>query len=209
MDVDKMHQSPEEAPTSASGSGSTEPLSASALARRRALFKGIGKGGAVIAASVPIQTLASPTLLTFDGLICSVSGMQSGVHSATPGQTATCGGYSAGHWGTKEPNVNPAKPKYPQWYSLPNGWTYETPFKNVFGSWPNSSANPTLFDAAHKSAYRSMAEFHWVCAWMNAVAKVFNFPYTPDEVVDFYKLGPASQTYRDALAFFSNYMEQM
>ena len=213
MDVDKMHQSPEEAPTSASGSGSTEPLSASALARRRALFKGIGKGGAAIAASVPIQTLAGQTLLTAGGQhICSVSGMQSGVHSATT-NVAYCGGYSPGWWGQSTDQAGLIPKRWPP--TLEHGWTYKTLCKDVFSgsSVRNDDGSfPSLFQIMSpkdKSGdFSNSDEFHWVCAWLNAITHSFNFPYNGDQVIAFWNAGATSDTYKDALSFFKTYMEQ-
>jgi len=71
----------------------SEALSSAAVARRRMLLKGLGKGGAVLAGSVSIQSLASQTnLVTQDGKKCSVSGQHSAVHSQST-STQTCGGH--------------------------------------------------------------------------------------------------------------------
>lgn len=205
-----MHQSPEEAPTSASGSGSTEPLSASALARRRALFKGIGKGGAAIAASVPIQTLAGQTLLTAGGQhICSVSGMQSGVHSATT-NVAYCGGYSPAWWGQTKDGLSPSR----TWPTLPSSWTYATKCNVVFTRSTlkigETAISPSLFEVmcakdSKLSKFANTDEFHWICAWLNALSHSFNFPYSGQQVIDFYN---DLSRYDAALDFFKTYMEQ-
>ncbi|MDO9314150.1 MAG: hypothetical protein Q7T97_06360 [Burkholderiaceae bacterium] len=218
MDVDKMQQLPEEALTSKVGSGSSESLSAGALARRRALFKGIGKGGAVLAASVPIQTLAGQTLLTAGGQhICSVSGMQSGVRSATT-NVAVCGGYSPGWWAQSTDEAGKIPKRWPS--TLEHGWNYTTPCKTVFvGSTltyilknDTTIRYPSLFQvmsAKDKDCkFSDTDEFHWVCAWLNAITHSFSFPYSGDQVIAFWNAGPSSDTYKDALSFFKTYMEK-
>ena len=210
--VDKTQQLPEGDSSTVAGSTSEQSLSASALARRRALFKGLGKGSAVLAASVPIQTLASQTLLTAGGQHqCSVSGMHSGVHSAVT-NVAYCGGYSPGWWGQSKLQDGKLCPKR-TWPTLPNSWTYETKCKTVFtrSTLRNTDGSrPTLFEIVcpkdgQDSKFSNTDEFHWVCAWLNALSNSFNFPYTGQQVIDFYN-NPAM--YADALLFFKTYMEQ-
>jgi len=179
----------------AKASGPT--LSAEALARRQMLLKGLGKGSAVLAATVPLQTLAGQSLLTFDGKHqCSVSGMHSGVHSATPSNTPICGGYSPGWWRQSDDGLTPRR----TWPNLPNGWTYNTKCSAVFSK-RTLSGNPTLFQVMRN--YQNTDEFHWICAWLNALSHSFNFPYTGQEVINFYN-SPSSD---DALEFFKTYME--
>ena len=190
--------------------GSKETLSSAAIARRRVLLKGVGKGTAVLATTVPLQTLAGQSLLTLDRLHqCSVSGMQSGVHSATPKDTPICGGYSPGWWGQVEKNSNSPKRSWP---SLPSGWTYNTPCKTVFTKSllkNDDGTLPSLFQIMEKkdkdSKFSNTDEYHWICAWLNALSHSFNFPYSGQEVLDFYNsLDPV---YSDALNFFKTYME--
>ena len=187
-----------------------ENASSALLARRRILLKGVGKGASVLVAAVPIQTLAGQSVLTFDGKHqCSISGMHSGVHSATT-TTVVCGGYSPGWWGQKNTY---GKPK--NWPTLPSGWTYKTPFKTVFGDVANlrntDGTSPSLWQIMEPkeviSKFESYDEFHWVCAWLNAVKVAFNFPYTPQQVVDYYKAGKGTAVYNDALTFFKTFME--
>ena len=174
-------------------------LSPDALARRQMLLKGLGKGSVVLAATVPLQTLAGQSLLTFDGKHqCSVSGMHSGVHSATPTNTPVCGGYSPGWW--KQVNDAGTAPRR-TWPLLPNGWTYNTKCSAVFSLHP-LSGNPTLFEVMRN--FPNTDEYHWICAWLNALSQSFNFPYTGQEVLDFYY---SPSQYADALAFFKTYME--
>lgn len=175
-------------------------LSTEALARRSLLLKGLGRGSVVLAATVPLQTLAGQSLLTEGGKHqCSVSGMQSGVHSATPTNTPTCGGYSPGWWGKSDDGIKPAR----AWPLLPNSWTYNTKCSVVFSK-QVLSGNPSLFQVIKPGGgYSNTDEFHWICAWLNALSHSFNFPYTGQEVIDFYN----STSSADALAFFKTYME--
>ncbi len=75
--------------TSAAKDDSTAPLRLDALARRRALLSGLGKGGAALAAAVPIRSLAGSTVLTcMNGtkrVNATVSGCTSAVHSFLTG----------------------------------------------------------------------------------------------------------------------------
>lgn len=185
-----------------------DELSSMAVARRRALLRGVGKGAAVLAATAPLQTLAGQSLLTFDGQHqCSVSGQHSGVHSATPTNTAVCGGYSPGWWGQSDDGVTPKR-----------AWPtdHRQKCKDVFrqstlrnndttGSWP------TLFQIVEPkepvSKFAHTDEFHWVCAWLNALSGSFNYPYSGQQVLDYYNTGKGSAAYEDALTFFKTYME--
>ena len=177
-------------------------------------MKGLGKGSAVLASALPIKTLAGQNVLTFDGKHqCSISGMQSGVHSAVPANTPVCGGYSPGWWGqadsdnsagndSKSGNDDSLKPRR-AWPALPNGWTYKTPCQRVF-SRRSLPGNPSLFQVVHPPAYANTDEFHWICAWLNALSHSFNFPYTGQQVLNFYYSPTESQ---NALSFFKTYME--
>lgn len=181
-------------------------LSTEALARRSLLLKGLGRGSVVLAATVPLQTLAGQSLLTFDGKHqCSVSGMHSGVHSATPTNTPICGGYSPGWWGQSQTVNGKTVPK--------RDWpiVYTTKCKRIFtrSSLVNDDGTlPSLFQIVEPkesiSKFSNTDEFHWVCAYLNALSHSFNFPYTGQQVIDFYNT-PSS--YADALAFFTTYME--
>ena len=190
-----------------SGQGTSNSVRFTALQRRRMLLKGIGKGSAVIAAAVPIKTLAGQNLLTFDGKHqCSISGMQSGVHSAVPANTPVCGGYSPGWWGQadgdKSGDGDSLKPRR-TWPALPNGWTYNTPCQKVFTR-RSLPGNPSLFQVMHPPTYANTDEFHWICAWLNALSHSFNFPYSGQQVMDLYNSPTESH---NALTFFKTYME--
>lgn len=217
--------------------GKAEALSSAALARRRILLKGVSKGTAVLAATIPIQTLAGQSVLTPGGLHqCTISGTQSGVHSATT-STAVCGGYSISHWGAVNVNGNAngngngnanhaffvqatvqvgaangngngGQPAN-TWPTLPSSWDYKTGINSVLS--PNNLMNaPTLFDVMN--VYASTPEAHWICAWLNALwnaqhSGILNFPYDESQVLGFYNQGAASLAYIDALEFFTTYME--
>jgi len=182
----------------------TQPTAASpvqSLARRRAIFKGLGKGGAVLAATVPIQTLAGQTLLTADGgHQCSVSGMHSGVHSAAT-DVIYCGGYTPTYWGavsTVPGRTGPAN----SWPSpLPNGSTPYTKCRDVFTGAP-VAPNTTLFDVMKGTPTADIA--HWICAWLNGLKQksTHHFPYSGQKVMDFYNANNL-----DALTFFKTYTE--
>jgi len=195
------------------GQAKAEALSAAAVARRRVLLKGVGKGSAVLAATIPLQTLAGQSLLTFDGKHqCSVSGMHSGVHSATPTNTPICGGYSPGWWGQSQIVGGKIVPKR-AWPALPNGWTFNTKCDAVFTKCTlrnTDGSKPSLFQIVEPqepiSKFSNTDEFHWVCAWLNALSHSFNFPYSGQQVLDFYN-SPSSTVYQDALTFFKTYME--
>lgn len=192
-----------------------EAMSTSAIARRRVLLKGVGRGTAVLAATVPLQTLAGQSLLTIDRggrHQCSVSGMHSSVHSATPTNTPICGGFSPGWWGQTDTGTTPRRP----WpiLPIPNQSTgYLTKFNIVF-TWMTLTGNPNLFQVANPPGYNSTDQWHWLCAWLNALWSnqhpgTLNFPYSADEVLAFSQLPVSSPAYSDALTFFKTYVENL
>ena len=181
------------------------PLPVNAIERRRLLLKGVGKGTALLAATAPLKTLAGQNLLTNDGLHqCSVSGMHSGVHSATPKSTPLCSGYAPTYWGACAQGAT--VPTH-TWPTLPSGWTFNTPCRTVFTK-STLSSSLTLFQVLKGATYQSKDEYHWVCAWLNALYDVQSggktFPYSAQEVLNFYN-APTIPS-QDALAFFKNYM---
>ncbi len=198
------------------------PMSIEAAERRLVLLKGLGRGAAALAATVPIQTLASQSVLTPDGLHqCTISGMHSGVHSTTT-TTMVCGGYSPGWWGQSENGTSPRR-------TWPSGANYEaavtticpwstllTPTAKTTGSKKRQAdvtgRAPTLFEVMSPQAplghFPDSDEFHWICAWLNALGRYFNFPYSDLDVLNFAKLkGIENTKYQDALTFFKTYME--
>lgn len=202
-------------------SGRIGDLSSSVIDRRRMLLKRLGKGAVIVVATVPIQTLAATTLMN-NGKICSISGMQSGVHSRAP-TTDTCQSKSpgfyhipqnAGNWPTAA-NKDAACTTVCSWSTLQ---TYvctkkENNVTTVYRSAKNDSgtkngctttcASPipsTLADVM--DFHQSSAEYHWIAAWLNALNPNLKFPYNPSEVIAFAKIqNPA------AYNFFTTYME--
>lgn len=71
-------------------------LSSQALSRRRALIKGLGKGGAAVAAVAPIQSYALGSFASPRS--CSVSGIGSGVTSHRPDGMKNCVGWAPTHF---------------------------------------------------------------------------------------------------------------
>ncbi len=175
-----------------------ETLLPTAADRRRLLLKGVGRGGAILAATVPLKTLASQRLLTSDlAHQCTVSGIQSGVHSASPGSAQVCTGCTPSYF-CKSNDGGRSPCNFPP---LPNGVTYKTPCSSVFRQ---SRVNVSLFQVLSTN-YASTDEQHWVCAWLNALRKDPSFPYSSDDVMNFYN---SSTQYQNALGFFKTYMEK-
>lgn len=187
--------------TSAAGGGHSgipdaQTMSADRVASRRyILLKGVGRGSAILAAAIPIKTLASVPSVTITGEICSVSGTQSVVHSQPKGLPQCAGSQPA---------------KYATLANWPAGRPYtvsgksidqNTQFSAVFGAGSNlgllAILNRPLSD-----------ESHWIAALLNAIkapaAPVF--PYTAPEVLGLY----SDITKRAAaLAFFTHFMETL
>ena len=199
---------------------SAEELTTQARDRRRILLKGIGKGSAVLAATVPLQTLAAQRLTTANGLECNVSGSKSGPKSAMPLGSAMCGGFSPPYWGT---DVS-------RWPTMVNP---KAPVKNVLLRYRNGT--DSLFDLMQstttpKATSKKLAgeifasagstlgstfsdEVHWVCAWLNANklsggAAVSTYPYNAEQVLAFYNESDPKK-YADALEFFSTHLENL
>ena len=188
--------------------GEVESLSCTAVARRRALLKGIGKGAAVLAATVPLQTLASQSVLTYDlQHQCSISGMFSGVHSTTTtSDTPTCLGYKPSRYATLSfwPGYNAGPP--PHAVNTVDGITFDedTSFATVFGGGSSGNSNAARLLTIVTSGSPEPEQV-WVTALLNAIKNPanFNFPYTPSQVRAFY----ASSQAADALSFFRSYMQ--
>ena len=188
--------------TKDSGQSDAPSLSTTALARRHLLLKGMGKGALLAAAAVPIQTLAGTGMLTGGGkngepaVRCSVSGMQSGIHSAAP-SPGTCGGRSPGWW---KQSPQQAHAHWPA--SVNPGAAITTVCSR---STLKVGGNPaTLWQVA--SMFPNTHECHWVCAWLNATVGAYNFPYSPAQVIALYQ---DLSKYDAALTFFKTYMENI
>lgn len=170
--------------------------------RRHVLLKGIGKGSAILAATVPIKTLASIPSVTANGQICTVSGTQSAAHSQAT-QLPTCGGLSPGYYMKIE--------HWPYYSSSNQNPTYtvgsktfnsSTTFYSVFGGGMTTGMLEIMNTEPHNNA-----EFHWIAALLNAIKAPpgYVFPYAPQEVLDLYN----SAQQAAALQFFSGYMETL
>ena len=164
--------------------------------RRRVLLRGIGKGSALLAATVPIKTLASTPSVTVNGQICTASGTQSAAHSQAT-HLPTCGGLSPGyymmiaHW-----------PNYPSTTYTVGIKTFDhnTKFNTVFGGGKSvgmltiMNTNPVNND-----------EFHWIAALLNGIKAPsgYVFPYSASEVLALYSGNQSGA----ALTFFKGFME--
>ncbi len=187
-----------------------QALSSEAVARRHLLLKGLGRGSAVLAASIPLKTLASTSVFTNPGangapvIRCGISGMTSGVHSKDT-TTNVCSGYSPGY--------------YTQRQHWPSGLNPDALVTTVFpscklmvnkdGTSLGTYRVPTLLEVMNLTP--RVDEFHWIAAWVNAMGGApssWNFPYTGAQVQAFYAgTGPGGYTKAQALAFFMTYME--
>lgn len=203
------------------------PLSGRALERRRALLKGLSGGSALVAAAVPIKSLANSTSVTANGKMCTVSGVGSSTHSFT-GQQSVCGGMSPGYYKTPShwPNYSATTNQSVFNVDLPNGNTFQVTetFPDGNGSSPgNSSTDPSFSSIFGSGSGNGLFfimkneaptdEFHWIAALLNAVfyattgswplpSKVF--PYTPKEIISLYQ----GNNRAAALAFLKSYLEQ-
>jgi hypothetical protein len=183
-------------------------LSSEAVARRHMLLKGLGKGSAVLAASIPLKTLAATSVFTNPGangapvIRCGISGMNSGVHSRDT-ITNVCSGYSPGY--------------YHQRQHWPSGLNPDALVTSVFpsctlkvnqqGTALGTFRVPTLLEVMNLTP--RVDEFHWIAAWVNAMGGApssWNFPYTGAQIQAFYAgTGPYSKA--QALTFIKTYLE--
>lgn len=169
---------------------------------RRWLLKVLGRGSAALAASAPItKTLAGTASVTPGGLICSISGVQSGAHSQST-SLPTCGGYSPGRY--KKLTHWPGYPATSYTVICTRGsisFDQNTLFSAVFGG----GLQKALIDVMKN--YPSSDEFHWIPALLNALSAPpsYVFPYTAGEVLDLYSSAQSAS----ALSFFKNYMEKV
>lgn len=185
----------------ASGSvpGAPDARQARAIDRRRLLLKGVGRGSALLGATVPLKTLAGTRVITFDATQCTVSGMQSGVHSASP-SNLTCKGYTPSSWGQSVNNAGLVPVK-----AWPTGVNPGAACTTVLINCKLTvlSKPATLFQIVNQ--FPTSDDAHWLCAWLNAQVPTtanLNFPYSTDSVLRFY-----SSSSSNALAFFKKYTE--
>ena len=208
---------PEKHKQGADNMRSAEELTTQARNRRRILLKGIGKSSAVLAATVPLKILAAPRLLTTDGLMCSTSGIQSGVQSATPSFSKTCAGYRPSHW-TVEGNWPSIVLKNAEVSTVLKKSNTKSSLLDLMQSNASKVSSKKLageiFAASESTVGSSFSdEVHWVCAWLNAT-KLFGgepgstYPYNPDQVLVFYNELNRTK-YDDALKFFTTHLENL
>ena len=181
------------------GTGDEDGVAAQRLAsRRRLLLRGIGKGSALLAATVPIKTLASTPSVTRDGQICTASGTQSAAHSQAT-NLPTCGGLSPGYY-----------MKIEHWHNYPSTtytvgirtFNQDTKFKDVFGG----GMSVAMLKIMNTQPVNN-DEFHWIAALLNAIKAPsgYVFPYSATEVLALYS-GTQSAA---ALTFFKGFMEKV
>jgi hypothetical protein len=201
MNHDLRDKTPDDVTTSTVSDGHSsipvaKAMSAGRVASRRyILLKGVGRGSAILAAAVPIKTLASVPSVTITGEICSVSGTQSVVHSQPKGLPPCAGSRPAkyatlANWPTGRP------------YTV-NGKSIDqnTPFNSVFGA----GSSLGMFAILNRPV---SDESHWIAALLNAIKAPASpvFPYTAPEVLGLY--GDVTKR-AAALAFFTNFMETL
>ena len=199
---------------------SAEELTTQARDRRRILLKGIGKGSAVLAATVPLQTLAAQRLTTTTGLACVATGGGSGPTSAMPLGSAICGGFSPRYWGgdmSRWPaTVNSKAPvkNVLRRYRNETDSLFELMQSTISSTGKSKKLAGEIFASAGSALGSTFSdEVHWVCAWLNAT-KLFGgearstYPYNPEQVLVFYN-EPDPKKYSDALNFFSTHLENL
>ena len=171
-------------------------LSMPAATRRKMLLTSLGKGSAVVAAAaLPLKALAATPTVTLLNLgpqvRCTISGMQSGVHSKET-ITATCAGRKPSSYG-------------PPTVTIPTLWpgseNKSAPFNVVFTS---SSVISTLINIIQTDSGSDNA--YWIAAYLNAQtgSPASNFPYTPTEVQGLFQTNPVN-----ALLFFKTYLSTL
>ena len=178
------------------GQSAVADLSVAAAARRKMLLTSLGRGSAVVAAaSLPLKALAAipaVTLLNLGPQVrCTISGMQSGVHSKETIRE-TCAGRKPSSYGPPTTALNTPWPG-----NLDKG----TPFSLVF---TNSSETRTLIQIIQSDPTTDNA--YWIAAFLNSLSSlpVSNFPYTPTEVQGLFNTNPGP-----ALIFFKTYLSTL
>lgn len=194
---------------SASPADGPTPVPAAALSdatqsRRRLLLKGLGKGTAVAAVVVPINTLAAPGLLK----LCTVSGMQSNVGSGRTGiKTNQCKGYAPSYYATIANWPNYVFIKGRMAINHVDGIEFSelSLFSEVFGPGATLGA-VSLTNILSKNP--TSEEAVWITALLNAIKNPpgFNFPYTPSQVRAYYS-SPDATVRSNALKLFGGYLQ--
>jgi len=187
-------ESSEQSSQTSKNSWSNEVFSADATARRRALLKGLGRGTAVLAATVPIQTLA--------GQLCPTSGTKSARVSQGVSTSESCPtGFSVDFWAKSTTTAaNNSKKSAVPLNKWPTGTDPSWKYNSVFVESRNDKAMFQIMTEPTDSDER-----HWICAWLNAHA-ISNFPYKPEKVITLSDPSYRLQ-YDNTLAFLKGYME--
>lgn len=182
-----------------------ETLTTPALARRRALVRGLGKGGAALAVVAPIQSFAVPRLT--DNRICSLSGAMSAVNSHAAAGTV-CSGYMPTHYYAPNPKFStimdpknwPTSSTY--W---PTGQTDQTlTFSLIFGG----SDGRLVIEIFGSTSTADIDKKFWIATYFNAMlyeTAPLYFPYTPSQVQSQYN-GTQSAAF---LQFYKDYLSTL
>jgi hypothetical protein len=203
--LDKPDQS--EVLTSNSSARQGEELDSAALARRRALFKGLGKGAAVVAATVPLQSMATGTKTVCgtqgNYVVCSCSGANSAAHSVAPSTPVACGQHPSKYCGSPPctwpvTNTKKCNTVFTD-CSIKKAGGSQMSLMEVLGS-TSTSGSPNYGAAGDRNTLRS-----WIAAWLNSQKTANRYPYSAQEVVDLYG-NPARRS--SALYLFRTYLEQ-
>lgn len=174
----------------------TDAMTGEALARRRALIKGLGKGSAVVAAVVPIQSFAVPAIqITHANTLCTLSGQMSNVLSRALTSTVFCEGYPPAHYFI--PSINKELPI--DWPALDAS---VSKFRDVFGGSDNTKLITYLIAGGNQA--------YWIAAYFNAkhvelLSKSFAFPYSSAEVIAQFN-GPDAAAY---LLFYKTHLSSL
>jgi hypothetical protein len=156
-------------------------LSLTSLARRRALLKGLTKGGAVlgtVAAPVsgratdlfvlkasnppPTATDSFPNYKTPSGVLCTVSGQQSAVMSRAANGFAECRANGPSYFATGQGSTATAR-NWPNLGSEANLYTFD----QLYPGAGSTNATRYLLDILANSS--SSDEAHWIAAYFNAL----------------------------------------
>jgi len=163
-------------------------------ARRRALLKGLGAGGASLAAISPVQTFAAGAL---PNQICSLSGAMSAIHSQPRPDAPVCEGYSPSHYFEQDSNgVYIAR----NWPSVLNLNAKSAKVSDIFprSTAPNGTKVLDQLVAGGPLSY-------WLAAYFNAAqsykVQPLNFPYTASEVQSQF-----NTAYDQGLELYSKYL---
>ena len=163
--MNSQHPSQPPQPTEAPRPSDPETMSLDALHRRRAMIRGLGKTSAVVAAAIPIKTLANGTMPPAGPpKLCTVSGVQSNLVSGRTGvNTNQCMGYHPEHFINRQTNPPTAAnwPANPSVGGVPFG--PGSTFAAVFGGGPNQ----TLIDSLAAGA----DEATWVAALLTEIGR--------------------------------------